>query len=101
MPRAAYALRLVTPSRVRRRTHVNGASTTNAANFHPGSRHVRCSASTMNDAAPKSTLLDLLMKLQHEEGLRSERALVRRVVKLVRSGRVVLSGTFRGVRTLK
>jgi len=55
----------------------------------------------MTQAASKSTLLDLLVKLQRDEGPRSERALVARVVKLVRSGRVVLSGTFRGTRALK
>jgi hypothetical protein len=55
----------------------------------------------MPQSPEKSTLLDLLMRLQQQDNPPSERALVARVVKLVRSGRVALSGTFRGTRNLK
>ena len=49
----------------------------------------------------KTTLLDLLMKLQREDQTRSERALVARAIRLVRSGRVVLSGIFAETRAFK
>jgi len=48
-----------------------------------------------------TTLLDLLIKLQREEPPRSERALVARAMRLVRSGRVVLCGIFADSRLLK
>jgi hypothetical protein len=49
----------------------------------------------------KTTLLDLLMKLQREDQTRSERALVARAIRLVRSGRVVLAGIFAETRAFK
>ena len=55
----------------------------------------------MPTSATKTTLLDLLMKLQQEDPTRSERALVARALRLVRSGRVTLSGIFANVRTFK
>jgi hypothetical protein len=55
----------------------------------------------MASSTTKTTLLDLLMKLQQEDQNRSERALVARAIRLVRSGRVTLSGIFSGVRSLK
>jgi len=64
-------------------------------------RHAGCTLVGVARPARKSTLLDLLAKLQQQDSRASERELVLRVIKQVRSGRVVLSGTFRGARTLK
>ena len=48
----------------------------------------------MPTGSTKTTLLDLLMKLQQEDPGRSETALVTRALRLVRSGRVKLAGIF-------
>jgi hypothetical protein len=50
----------------------------------------------MASQAAKTTLLDLLMKLQQQQRdpIRSEQALVARARRLVRSGKIVLSGIF-------
>lgn len=53
----------------------------------------------LDPAAPQSrysTLLELVQRLTSE--LRDEREVVERVVELVSSGRVVLTGSFRGCR---
>ena len=42
----------------------------------------------------KTTLLDLVMKLQQEDQTRTETDLVSRALRLVRSGRVKLVGIF-------
>jgi hypothetical protein len=69
----------------------------------PGTRlrHSGCTVASVAKPARKSTLLDLLAKIQQQDGQASERDLVSRVIKLVRTGRVVLNGTYRGTRTLK
>jgi hypothetical protein len=48
----------------------------------------------MASASTKTTLLDLLVKLQREDQSRTERTLVTRALRMVRSGRVVLCGIF-------
>lgn len=48
-------------------------------------------------APRKTTLLDLLVKLQSERPM-NERVLVQRVVRLLSNGRVVLCGTYSGAR---
>jgi hypothetical protein len=55
----------------------------------------------MGNTTNKTTLLDLLVKLQREDQTRSERALIAHALRLVRSGRVTLSGIFAGVRPFK
>jgi len=50
----------------------------------------------MAQVAQKTTLLDLLIRLQAEKPCR-ERVLVARAVRAVRSGRVVLCGILSGV----
>jgi len=56
----------------------------------------------MTDQQPtKTTLLDLLVKLQREERPRTERALVSKTLKALRSGRYALCGIFAGTRALK
>ena len=48
-------------------------------------------------APRKTTLLDLLLKLQSERPV-NERVLVQRAVRMLRNGRVVLCGTYAGTR---
>ena len=49
----------------------------------------------------KTTLLDLLMKLQNEDPLLSEKALIGKALRTLRSKRVSLCGNYAGTRWYK
>ncbi len=63
--------------------------------FADGTTVAAMPAGTMETPYQKITLLDLLIELQAHEPL-SEQALVRLVLRLIRTRRVVLCGTYAG-----